>query len=37
MKEGYGAKKLGESLAKGQPEWMQIVATIAHDEMKEVI
>jgi len=30
-------KELGESLAKGRPEWMQIVATIAHDEMKKVI
>ena len=28
MKEGCGMKKLGESLARGQPEWMQIMATI---------
>ena len=35
--EMYGAKKPGESLAKGQPIWMQIVTTIAHDKIKEVI
>jgi len=37
MKVGRGMKKLGESLAKGQPEWMQIVANIAPNKLKEVI
>jgi len=36
LKEEYGAKKPGESLAKGQPEWMKIVATIAPNKIQEV-